>query len=316
MPGSQSHRPRMYRCRPNSQAWSIAVRDVLREPLLHFMLVGVALFVTFEWAGSEDPPRGDEIRVDQAALVLFLVHRNPRLDVDSATTALGTMTREQRDALIEEYVREEVLFRQARAMGLDPYDYVGRRRLIAQLDYINRGFIEDKLEFSDDELHAFHEANSERYVVPPKITFTHVYFGADTHGENAKALAIEKLEELNENAVPFHIGPSRGDLFLYHRNYVAKEAEEVASHFGADFAEAVFRQAPSERWVGPIASEHGYHIMMVSARKPGYSPSIAEIRQRVVQDLTFERMRDELDSYYRDARRGFDIVIELPEAMP
>ncbi len=292
------------------------MRGVLREPLLHFMLVGVVLFVAFEWVGNDDTAPGDQIRVDQAALGLFLTHRNPRLDVDSATTALGTMTRDQRDTLIEEYVREEVLFRQARAIGLDPYDYIGRRRLIAQLDYINRGFMEDAMEFSNDELRAFHEANSERYVVPPKITFTHVYFGADTHGENAKALAIEKLEELNENAVPFHIGPSRGDLFLYHRNYVAKQAEEVASHFGADFAEAVFRQAPSERWVGPIASEHGDHIVMVSSREPGYSPSVAEARQRVVQDLTFERVRDEMDSYYQDARRGYDIVIELPEATP
>ena len=163
------------------------MRGVLREPLLHFMLVGVVLFVAFEWVRNDDPAPGAQIRVDQAALVLFLTYRNPRLDVDSATTALETMTREQRDTLIEEYVREEVLFRQARAMGLDPYDYIGRRRLIAQLDYINRGFMENAMEFSNDELRAFHEANSERYVVPPKITFTHVYFGVDTHGENAKA---------------------------------------------------------------------------------------------------------------------------------
>ena len=292
------------------------MRGVLREPLLHFMLVGAALFLVFEWAGNDDAAPDDEIRVDQAALVRFLTHRDPRLNADSATTALGIMTDEQRDALIEEYVREEVLFRQARAIGLDQYDYIGRRRLIAQLDYINRGFIKQTLEFPDDELRAFHEANTERYLVPPKITFTHVYFGSDTHGENAKALAIETLEELNENAVPFHVGPSRGDLFLYHKNYVAKEAEEVASHFDADFAEAVFRLAPSERWVGPIASEHGYHVVRVSSRKPGHSPSIAEVRQRVVQELTSERMRDELDAYYRDARREYGIVIELPEATP
>ena len=297
-----------------AQARPSVVRGILREPLLHFMLVGVALFVAFEWAGTDDAPPADEIRVDQAALVQFLTHRDPRLNIDSATTALGSMTRGQHDALIEEYVREEVLFRQARAMGLDSYDYVGRRRLIAQLDYINRGFIEQTMKFSDDELRAFHKANRERYLVPPKITFTHVYFGAHAHGVAAKTLASEKLAELNENAVPFHVGPSRGDLFLYHKNYVGKEAEEVASHFGADFANAVFKQAPSERWVGPFASEHGYHIVMVSSHKPGYSPSMAEVRQRVVQDLTFERTRDALDSYYREAGRDYDIVIELPEA--
>ena len=292
------------------------MRGVLREPLLHLMLVGAALFLAFEWTGNDDAAPDDEIRVDQAALVQFLTHRDPRLNVDSATTALGIVTDKERDALIEQYVREEVLFRQARAIGLDQYDYSGRRRLIAQLDYINGGFIEEALEFPDDKLRAFHEANSGRYLVPTKITFTHVYFRSNTRGQSAKAPAIEKLEELNEDAVPFHVGPSRGDLFLYHKNYVAKEREEVASHFGADFAEAVFKLAPSERWVGPIASEHGYHVVMVSSRKPGHSPSLAEVRQRVVQDITSERMRDELDAYYRDARSDYDIVIELPEATP
>ncbi len=160
------------------------MRGVLREPLLHFMLVGAALFLAFEWTGNDDAAPDDEIRVDQAALVRFLTHRDPRLNVDSATTAIRTMTSEQRDALIEEYVREEVLFRQARAIGLDQYDYSGRRRLIAQLDYINRGFIKEALEFPDDKLCPFHEAHSERYLVPPKITFTHVYFRSNTRGES------------------------------------------------------------------------------------------------------------------------------------
>ena len=160
------------------------MRGVLREPLLHFMLVGAALFLAFEWTGNDDAAPDDEIRVDQAALVRFLTHRDPRLNVDSATTALGIVTDKERDALIEQYVREEVLFRQARAIGLDQYDYSGRRRLIAQLDYINRGFIKEALEFPDDKLRAFHEANSGRYLVPPKITFTHVYFRSNTRGES------------------------------------------------------------------------------------------------------------------------------------
>ena len=98
------------------------MKRLLREPLLHFMLVGVAIFLAFEWAGNGDAPRDDEIRVDQPALVQFLSNRNPRLNVDSAAGALGAMTSAQREMLIEEYVREEVLFRQARSMGLDPYD--------------------------------------------------------------------------------------------------------------------------------------------------------------------------------------------------
>ena len=289
---------------------------VLREPLLHFMLAGIALFVVFEWIGYDDAARSDEIRIDQTTLARFLTHRDPRLNLDSAAATLATTTTAQRELLIEEYVREEVLFRQAQAMGLDAYDYVGRRRLIAQLDYINRGFIEATLEFTDAELRAFHEANSERYLVPPKITFTHVFFSAASRGENAKALALRTLKELNGDRVPFHIGPSRGDVFHFHRNYVAKEAEEVASHFGADFAAAVFEQPPSDHWTGPIASEYGHHLVMVSSREPGFAPPLAEVRQRVAQDLASEYTHAELDAYYRNARKAYDIVIDLPETTP
>ena len=293
----------------------LGMRSLLREPLLHFMLAGAALFLAFEWAGNGDAARDDAIRVDQPALAQFLVHRNPRLSAETAATALATMPSAERESLIEEYVREEVLFRQARAIGLDPYDYVGRRRLITQLDYINRRFLEATLEFSADEVRAFFDANGERYLVPPKITFTHAFF-SDRRGEDAAPFARRKLAELNENEVPFHLGPSHGDVFLYHKNYVAREREEVASHFGAAFASAVFAQEPSERWIGPISSEYGHHIVMVSSRSPGYSPPLAEVRQRAIADLASERMREELDRYYREARNAYEVVVDLPEAPP
>ena len=289
------------------------MKGILREPLLHFMLVGVALFVAFEWARDDAGAPDDEIRVDQAALVRFLTQRDPRLDADMAAKALAAMSGERREALIEEHVREEVLFRQARAMGLDGYDYVGRRRLIAQLDYINRGFIEANLQFSDDALSRYHEANKERYFVPPKITFTHVFFSVDIRGQDAKTDALVQLGALNEYRVPFHEGPSRGDVFLYHKNYVAKEREEIDSHFGTAFAATLFDEPPSERWIGPIASDYGFHVVMVAARAPGYSPPLAEVRPRVVQDLAVERTRVALDNYYQDARSGYDIVIEMTE---
>ena len=292
------------------------MKRILREPLLHFMLAGAALFLAFEWVSDDRPAPADEIRVDQATLVQFLANRDPRLNADSAVTVLAGMSTERRDALIEDYVREEVLFRQAREIGLDPYDHVGRRRLIAQLDYINRGFIEEAIEFSDDELEAFHEANRERYVIPPEITFTHVYFSTEHRGASAETLATDTLERLNRDAVPFHDGPSLGDLFLYHRNYVAREPEEVASHFGAGFTDTVFNLAPSDRWVGPIASEHGHHLVMVSSRKPGRSPRMTEVRQRVAQDLTAERIREALENFYQDARSAYEIVVDLPGTMP
>ena len=284
-----------------------------REPLLHFLIVGALLFVAFEFYGQDDAESDSTIRVDREGLLEFVRHRDPRLNKSGAATVLESMTAPERESIIAQYVREEVLFRQAQALGLEQYDYAGRRRLISQLDYINRGFLEEQLQFADEELVGFYEANLARYEEASTVTFTHVFFSSERHGEQARELAADTLTSLNEGAVPFHLGAAEGDRFLYHKNYVDKSAQEIASHFGAKFAESVFALPAAETWVGPVASNYGYHVLMVSRQKSAVVPPFDAVRGQVVRDLSAQRVQEELDAYYELARANYDVVVDLAE---
>lgn len=289
---------------------------VWREPLLHFLVVGALLFVAFDYLGQDEAVSDNTIRVDREGLLEYLRHRDPRLNDTSAATVLESMTATERDSIVAQYVREEVLFRQAQALGLEQYDYAGRRRLISQLDYINRGFLEEQLQFADEELVNFYEANLARYEESPTVTFTHVFVSSERHGGQAKELATGTLVVLNEDAVPFHLGATRGDRFLYHKNYVDKSAQEIASHFGAEFAESVFALPASDAWVGPVASNYGYHVLMISQQKPAIVLPFDTVRGQVARNLSAQRVQEELDAYYELARAHYDVVVDLLDTPP
>jgi len=241
--------------------------------------------------------------------------QNQRLGPDAASEYLASLDADQRNELVENYIREEVLYREAVALGLNKNNYGARRRLISQLEYINQGFIRESLVITEDELQAYYEANRERYFVAARITFTHVFFAGEPDDHSARALAEQELLHLNESRLPFHLAGSRGDHFLYHRNYVNKEQEEVASHFGDGFALDVFKlEEAGSSWRGPFQSTYGYHLVLVSSVKPGYYPRLDEVRTRVTDDVTRVRVEEKLDQFYQEVRDTYYIINDLESA--
>ena len=285
-------------------------QKVLREPLVHFLLAGSVLFVLFDLLPQDETEDASVIVVGDEQLLPLVMFRNPRLSLESASEYLEGLDDAQRGRLTEDFVREEVLYRQAIALGLDENNYNTRKRLIAQLEYINQGFIYDSLELSEAELIDHHEKNRDRYYVPHQVTFTHVYFSLDRRGDSAGEQARDELMYLNKVSLPFHLAASRGDHFLYHRNYVNKNKEEVASHFGESFAAEVFAvDQVQEDWIGPFRSEYGFHLLLLTTVKGGYFPPLDEVRARVADDVTQKRVREELDRIYRDIRGTYEVQI-------
>jgi hypothetical protein len=282
-----------------------------KEPLLHFLFAGILLFVLFDWLPQEPSDNGRSIQVGNEQLLQVIMFQSPRLTRDAASEYLSSLDADQRSLLVENYVREEVLYRQAVALGLNKNNYNARRRLISQLEYINQGFITESLVITEDELQAYYEDNKDRYFVTAQITFTHVYFsGEGPDDRSARLMAEQELRHLNESRLPFHLAGSRGDHFLYHRNYVNKDQEEVASHFGDGFGEEVFKLDDNGgRWSGPFQSSYGYHLVLVSSVKPGYFPPLDEVRARIADDVTRVRVRQELDQFYREIRDTYYISV-------
>ena len=260
---------------------------LLREPLVHFLAIGVALFLLFEMVGPDDAGADSRtIVVDRNSLLTFVQYRSKAFNPEVAAQRLDALNDAELQLLVDDYVREEALHREALALGMDENDYVIKQRMIQSLKFITNGFVSSAVDVSDEEVAAYYEENKDDYYVDPYATFTHVYFSSDRHGsEQAQALAAEKLVQLNAEKVPFSESTRHGDRFLYNVNYVERTEEFVASHFGQSMAAAVFElEADDTQWFGPFESAYGHHLAMLTKRIEGVQPPLEDIYDAVRED--------------------------------
>lgn len=271
------------------------LKSLVKEPLLHFLLIGLGLFWLFEQtAPSAETEQDQIIEVNQESLLTFYQYRTRAFNIEQARLRIEAMPADELNRLIEDYVREEALYREALRLGMDQNDYVIKRRLVQSIEFIADGAASAEIEVSQPRVLAYYEAHQADYFVPPVVTFTHVYFGLrDRSEEAAKALARDKLAELNKHQISFSDSTAHGDRFLYHVNYVDRGADLVAGHFGQAMANALFELTPDEKhWQGPFASDYGYHLVLLTRRSAGRIPPLEEIMDRVQEDALREDARE------------------------
>ena len=284
------------------------LKNILKQPLLHFVLIGIAMFIIYGLTvkDSLDESNSRTIIVDKPALLKFMQFRSKSFDEIRFEEKINNMSNEDFDKLIDDYLQEEVL-----ALGLDKEDYVIRRRLAQKVEFINQGFAEKAIDFSDDELKMYFKKNRDNYYIQPDATFTHVYFGNDVHGtEKAKVLAKQKLSELKSKNVPFTKSSQHGDRFIYNLNYVDKTPDFVTSHMGSEFTEELFSLTPSEEvWYGPIESQYGSHLVMLTKKEDGRYPFYEEVEERIVNDANYEAVRERSEESIKEIVDTYDIRI-------
>ncbi|MCE2459694.1 MAG: peptidyl-prolyl cis-trans isomerase [Pseudomonadales bacterium] len=275
------------------------MRKVLKDPLAHFLVLGLGLFAVFAWV-SKDDASGDDgvIVVDRAALLSHIQYHARAFSPEAASAHLDGMPESELERLVDAYVREQVLYREALALGMDRTDHVIKHRLVQSIEFITDDLALRTTEVSDEDLETYFSANRERYRIEPTVTFTHVFFNSERHGrEETRVLAQKKLAELNRDGVPFTDAPGHGDRFLYLVNYVERTPDLVASHFGREMADAVFALAPdAARWVGPLESRYGHHLLLVTGRTEERAPELAEVEARVRADAEREAAEKRRDS--------------------
>jgi parvulin-like peptidyl-prolyl isomerase len=279
------------------------MNKLLKEPLLHFLLVGVALFLVFEITAERDEKTSDRvIVVDRDALLMFVQFRTRAFDPKLAGERLDKMTEGELDLLIDDYVREEALYREALSLGLDKNDYVIKRRMIQSVEFITDGFVSAQTEVSEAEAREYYEANRGDYYIEPSVTFTHVFFDAERHGRDmADQLAAQKLIELNAEQVSFTEAPQHGDRFLYLLNYVERVPDFVESHLGAELRKAVFALTPDEHtWAGPFKSQYGSHLVLLVDKTEGGYAAFEDVEDLVRRDAeraaTAEKQAEAIDA--------------------
>lgn len=280
-----------------------------REPLVHFLAIGLVLFSAYS---VFNPAVGElsrhDITVDRQALVRFVQFRTRSFDEQQAQAILAALPAAEQSRLIDDFVREEVMHREAVAWGLDIDDYVIRRRLVQSLEFATRNASVPSSPLTAHELRRYYHGHKQLYSAPPAISFTHIYFNAGIHGwTEALRLARVALPQLNGSGGTSNGQVSQGDRFLYFLNYAGQGPDLVRSHFGEAMADTLFRlSADPNRWQGPFKSAHGVHLVRVTEKSGGGVLPYAEVKPQVERDATEDRTRlrqqavlDKLVAQYR-----------------
>lgn len=281
-------------------------RFLLREPLVHFLLLGAALFLLDAWlrpASTRAAAASAEIVVSEARIA--------NLAQNFRRTWQRPPTKQELDGLIEAFVREEVMVREALALGLDRDDAIIRRRLQQKMEFVSEEAAAS-VEPSDAELARYLDEHADAFRTEPRVTFTQVYLDPRSRGASLPADARRLLEALNGGRP---IEPARvGDrLLLLESHYENATGADVARLFGADFAEALIRQ-PLGRWVGPIDSGYGAHLVRLEALSPAGAPTLDEVRPLVKREWANARRQELAKAFYERLRAKYVVKVQVPES--
>jgi hypothetical protein len=251
------------------------LRRLIREPLIHFLVAGVLIFAVYDALDEDVTASSPNAIVIGDAEMQFLRAQFEKL--------WGRPPADQELApLVQEFIREEVLYREGVAMGLDRDDVIVRRRIGQKMEFLI-GDLAVPSEPEDETLATYLEANRDKYREPPRLTFTHVYFNVDRRGEQARTDADALLADLGTR----ERAPEMGDRFALSVDYAGKTARELDQNFGTGFGEQLLA-APVGEWSGPVASAYGLHLVRVLARSEPRVPEFGELRDRLSADYSFE----------------------------
>lgn len=261
---------------------------MLREPLIHFAVLGAVIFALFGNATSADERR---IVIDAA--------RVERIAGQYAQSFRSAPSPAELDALIGDDLKEEVYYREALRLGLDRDDEVVRRRMRVKMEAFG-DTAEDIAAPDDAKLQRWLAAHPQRFAGEASYAFDQRYLGTDVAGASAALSDLRAGRDYAGAAIPV---PAQ---------YEKIGAGETAALFGDDFA-AVLDRLPLGEWSGPVASGLGQHLVRVRQRQPAAPPRLATIRQRVENDWRAATARERTEREYRALLKRYDVVIEKPE---
>jgi hypothetical protein len=281
---------------------AIALKAFIREPLVHFLVLGAGVFGLFAFVGDRSEIEPDEIVVGAGQI--------ERLSQAWRKTRMRPPTQRELEGLIRDYVKEEIYYREAVALGLDQDNAVIRRHLRQKMEFLSED-IAAHTEPDDETLRAYLDANPDKFRTDPQITFQHIYFSRDTRGDLASADARRALATLSGDEADDEIAALGDPLPLPH-SVELYSLREVANLFGREFA-AQLTNLETGQWLGPIPSGFGQHLVIVDERVEAVLPQLDDVRAAVVREWREEQRQSVNQVFYETLRTRYNVVIERPE---
>jgi peptidyl-prolyl cis-trans isomerase C len=254
----------------------------MKEPLLWFVVIGVILFTVDNYQSSDPIVVNDAVRNEIVNLWEAQMGSKP---VEKDLTAL-----------VRRWVREETFYREAIHLGLDREDVIIRRRLIQKLEFIAEDINDGAV--TEEDVEMYYESNQKKYRQPIQYSFSHVYF------------TIKADSELYESRLARGVDwMALGDATLLPREVVEKDKDQVAAILGIEFSNELDNLAVG-KWLGPIQSAFGYHLVRMETLKPEIDIPFTAIKKKVVDDFLYDRREVSLEDYYQKLQGFYDIVYE------
>jgi hypothetical protein len=272
----------------------------LREPLLHFLVLGAALFGLFSLV--------DKNNSEAPAKIVVSASRIATLADGFARTWRRRPTEQELQGLVEDYIRDEVFYREGRAAGLDRDDVVIRRRVRQKMEFLAEDMA--AAEPNDEQLAAYLASNSERFRTEDRLTFRQVFLSATRRGSALDGDAKQIADMLVRTNTPEDMA-ALGDPFLLGEEFHAMSQGDVARTFGDGFAKRLSAIEPG-RWQGPIPSSFGVHFVFVDERAKGSLPPLESVREAVQREWLNARRIEAEQKLYRTLRDRYQIVVEAP----
>ena len=272
---------------------------VLREPFLHFVVLGLLIFAFNAWRGAIGDPADRRIVVSQAEV--------QRLIGQWMQTWRRLPTPGEVDALIRDHVKEEVYYREALHLGLDRNDEVVRRRMRAKMEFLAVSQLEQQTP-ADATLQAWLDSHAAQYAQGARYSLDQVYVTARPGDAAAEARAKAILRRLQGGA-DWH---RAGDPLDAPAHVEGTDAATLSATFGPEFAGAM-AALPVGSWAGPVRSGLGLHLVRLRRVLPGHPPKLAVVRQTVENDWRAATLARREAEGYQALLNAYDVRIEKPK---
>jgi peptidyl-prolyl cis-trans isomerase C len=277
------------------------LRRWLREPLLHVLLIGLALFAVY---GALKPGAG---QLQDANRIVITADDIAQIQLNWMAQWQRAPTPDEMRNLLDGKVREEILSREAMALGLDKDDTIVKRRMAQKMEFLMED-VSALREPADVELRLWFEQNPQRFALPGLVSFRHLYFSSDLRGERARDAAAGALRQLagKQEESPELAGLS--DPFMFQDFYAERSPDQVAGLFGSKFAQALF-ELKEGIWQGPVESGLGWHLVWVEATTPGRVPAFEEIEATVKSEWIDQQRAESKRRMFESMIARYQIVL-------
>jgi len=274
------------------------------EPLIQFLIIGAAIYAAYALYGTpEEDFRDTQIIVDSNRINAYISEWEARWN--------RPPTRQEIDGLIQQFVREDILYRQAVAMGLNEDDPITRRRMAQKLEYLTSD-LAMMVQPDEGELEAYFEENQALYRQPDRITFSQVFFDPDSREESTLDDAAEALAQLQADGVPDAQSMQVGDQLMLQSDFISATETDVARQMGSGFAESVMK-LDAGQWHGPVLSGYGVHLVYVFEHQVPPAAVLEEVRPLVLENWHIQQVDKFNAGFLESLKKQYEIVIdEIP----